>query len=314
LRSLAHIGHVELLTPSPQESLRCFTDVLGMRELHRAGDSVYLRGDGEYEQYGLKLKAAKHAGLGHVAIRARGPKQLDAVVARLVAAGVNGRWTDGDFGHGAAFRFTGPGGGHDLELYWESERFIPPSTEPLTGSRPLGLYGGPGVNVRRLDHLNLLAADPAAAAAFAHGQLGFAEYDRLHDDAGALVGSWLSLGSRPIELVYTQDPLRAQGRLHHLAFWVDTREDVLRAADVFVDHEVPIEVPPAQHTIGGGFFLYGFEPGGNRIEVTTAAQLVIDPDPDTRIWTASQRQAGVGWGTVFPPSWHDYGTPDLAAK
>jgi catechol 2,3-dioxygenase len=76
---------------------------------------------------------------------------------------------------------------------------------------------------------------------------------------------------------------------------------------------VRIEVPPAQHTIGRSFFLYGLEPGGNRIEVTTGADLVLDPDPVTRTWTAAERRRGVGWGTVFPPSWHDYATPDVGA-
>ena len=30
LHEIAHIGHAELLTPNPDESLRCFEDVLGM--------------------------------------------------------------------------------------------------------------------------------------------------------------------------------------------------------------------------------------------------------------------------------------------
>jgi catechol 2,3-dioxygenase len=41
---VAHLGHLELLTPKPEESLRFFKDVLGMTESGRIGDSVYLRG------------------------------------------------------------------------------------------------------------------------------------------------------------------------------------------------------------------------------------------------------------------------------
>ena len=84
---------------------------------------------------------------------------------------------------------------------------------------------------------------------------------------------------------------------------------MLRAADVFLDHGVPIEVAPALHTVGSSFFLYGFEPGGNRIEVTTGAVLQLDPDGPARVWTAAERRAGVGWGTRFPDSWQTYGTP-----
>ena len=62
-------------------------------------------------------------------------------------------------------------------------------------------------------------------------------------------------------------------------------------------------------TIGRNFFLYGFEPGGNRIEIATGADLGLDPNPPTRIRTAGERRRGIGWGTVFPPSSRDYGTP-----
>ena len=75
-----------------------------------------------------------------------------------------------------------------------------------------------------------------------------------------------------------EDAYGAHARLHHLAFWVDTREECLRAADLFLDHGVEIEAAPSKHAIAQGFFLYGIEPGGNRIEVTTGGYLVYDPD------------------------------------
>lgn len=40
---VAHLGHVELLTPKPEESLWFFRDVLSMQEVAREGQSVYLR-------------------------------------------------------------------------------------------------------------------------------------------------------------------------------------------------------------------------------------------------------------------------------
>ena len=39
------------------------------------------------------------------------------------------------------------------------------------------------------------------------------------------------------------------GRLHHLAFFVDTREECLRAADMFLDADVPIEAAPSKHAV-----------------------------------------------------------------
>jgi len=66
---LAHLGHLELLTPRPEESLRFFVDVMGMTESGHEGESVYLHAYDDYERHSLKLTASKLPGLGHVAYR-----------------------------------------------------------------------------------------------------------------------------------------------------------------------------------------------------------------------------------------------------
>jgi len=68
---LAHLAHVELLSPKPDESLRFFTDVMGMTVNDRRGESVYLRGWDDYEHHTLKHTASKMAGMGLMARRVR---------------------------------------------------------------------------------------------------------------------------------------------------------------------------------------------------------------------------------------------------
>jgi catechol 2,3-dioxygenase len=308
--SVAHLGHVELLTPDLEASRACFTEILGMTEVGRDGESILMRGESEYELSGLTLTPAAQPGIGHLGLRTSSAAALKERVADLIAAAVEGEWRPPGGGHGPAFRFR-DGAGHVVELYWETERYDPPPQDRPPARDRLTRRGSVGIGVRRLDHVNLLAPDVPAAVDLAWGRLGATLLDEVREDDGSLSGAWLTLGQRPLELVYARDPRGAAGRLHHVAFWVDTREEVLRAADILTDHGVRIEMPPAQHTIGRSFFLYGFEPGGNRIEITTGADLVLDPDPPTRTWTAAERRKGIGWGTVFPSSWRDYGTPDL---
>ena len=74
---VAHLGHLEMLTPKPEESLAFFVNVLGMTESGREGDSVYLRAWDDYERHTLKLTASKLPGMGHVAFRARSPQALE---------------------------------------------------------------------------------------------------------------------------------------------------------------------------------------------------------------------------------------------
>jgi len=54
-RLIAHLAHVEMLTPKPEESLAFFKDVIGLEESGRQGQSVYLRGWGEWHYHSIEL-------------------------------------------------------------------------------------------------------------------------------------------------------------------------------------------------------------------------------------------------------------------
>jgi catechol 2,3 dioxygenase len=313
LHDLARIGHAELLTPKPDDSLRFFVEVLGLEQEAQEGQSVYLRGWGDYLRYSLKLTEAPRAGLGHLALRARSAAALDRRVAAIEATGLGRGWVDGDVGHGPAYRFTDPDG-HVCELYYEAERYAPPEhLRPSWRNQPQR-YVGRGAAVKRLDHVNLLAADVRANRVFAEEALGYRMHERIELDDGTETGAWLSLSIAAHELIYVADAYGASGRLHHLAFWVDTREECLRAADLFVDNDVYIEAAPSKHGVAQGFFLYGYEPGGNRIEVTTGGYFVYDPDFEPIVWTAQERARGQYWGVQTIESFHTYGTPDIGSE
>ena len=311
IHDVAHIAHAELLTPTPDESLRFFVDVLGMEEEARDGGSVYLRGWGDYLRYSLKLTESPQAGVGHVALRATSPEALERRVAAVEATGLGSGWTDGDVGHGPAYRFTDPDG-HVFELFYEAERYVaPPHLAPSWRNQPQR-YVGRGAAIKRFDHVNLLAADVRPTREFCQETLGYRLYERVELDDGTETGAWMSVTIAAHELIYVADFYGARGRLHHLAFWVDTREECLRAADLFVDAGVPIEAAPSEHGVAQGFFLYGMEPGGNRIEVTTGGYFVYDPDQEPVTWSAAERARGQFWGVKTVESFHTYGTPDVA--
>ncbi|HWI21304.1 MAG TPA: VOC family protein [Baekduia sp.] len=300
---IAHVGHIELVTPRIDASVEFFTGVLGMTQVGEEGDSVYLRGYGDYQRACLKLTAGSQAALGHLALRTHDRDALEALASTIP----NGEWNEGDIGHGAAYRFQDPDG-HRLELYFDVDRYEAPAWEAPPAKNEYQRRGGVGVGVKRLDHVNLFCADVAKNRAFAESTLGYRTLDLIVDDDEAEIGAFMTRTIAPLELIYTCDLAGRSGLLHHTAFWVDTREEVLRAADILSGHGIAIEVPPAQHTIGRSFFVYAFEPGGHRIEVTTGADFVYEPDATTRIWTAAERGAGVGWGTKFPSTWTTHGT------
>ena len=170
----------------------------------RAGQSVFLRGWGEYERYGLKLTESPQSGLGHMALRAWSPEALDRRVAAIEAAGLGTGWIDGDLGHGPAYRFTDPDG-HVMELYFETEKYEPPEElRPSLKNQPQR-YVGRGAAVKRLDHVNVLAQDVPANRAFAEDVLGYRLYERIVLDDGTETGAWISLTIAAHELIYVAD-------------------------------------------------------------------------------------------------------------
>ena len=310
---MAHLGPVELLTPEGEASLRFFTDVMGMEVEAQEGGSTYLRGWGDYQRYCLKLTESDTSGMAWLGLRASSPEALERRVAAVRAAGLEGAWTDGgERGRGPGYRFAGPDG-HLFELYYEVERYEPPEhLRPALKNQPQR-YTGRGAAVKRLDHINILSADVRADRVFATDVLGYRLHERIELDDGTETGAWLSASIAAHELIYTLDAYGAHGRLHHLAFWVDTREECLRAADLFLDHGIHIEAAPSKHAIAQGFFLYGIEPGGNRIEVTTGGYFVFDPEHPPTVWTEAERAKGQAWGVKTVESFHTYGTPPVAA-
>jgi catechol 2,3-dioxygenase len=313
---LAHIAHAELLTPFPDESLRFFTDLFGMEIEHREGQSVFLRGWGEYQPYGLKLTEAKLPGLGHIAIRAWSPEALQRRVQGIEAVGLGDGWSDGDHGHGAAYQFRDPDG-HRFELFYEQDRYVPPEhLRPRLRNVPQR-HVDRGAAVKRIDHINVLAADVAANRRFASEQLGFRLYEQVILDSGEESGAWMSLTIAAHELIYVADHAGKSAppaRLHHFAWFVDTREELLRAADLFLDADVPIEMAPSKHAVAQGMFLYVYEPGGNRVEVTTGTHFIYDPAYEPVAWTEGERARGQAWGVKTIETFHTYGTPDVGGS
>ena len=306
---VAHLGHFELLTPRPAESLWFFEQVLGMEREAEAGGSVYLRGFGDYERYCLKLTESETSGLGHLALRASSAEALQRRVEAIERSGRGLGWSEGDVGHGPAYRFSDPDG-RPFEIYYETERYRPPEDLRPAMLNQQQRRTGRGVGVRRLEHLNFVSPDVRACRRFLEDELGYRSLEIIELDDGREYGAWLSATIQGHEIIYILESQPVRGRLHHAAFWVDTREEVLRAADLFQDNGIFIEAGPAKHTPIHSFYLYVYEPGGNRIEVTSGGYLVFDPDPEvTTVWHEAEYGSSRAWGRAFPPSFDTYATP-----
>jgi catechol 2,3-dioxygenase len=308
---VAHLGHVEVYTDRFDESLDFFTRVYGLTVSGRDAESAYLRAFDDYEYHTLKLTRHRSTGVGHLGYRTASPEALARRVAAIEALGCGIGWVDGDAGHGRAYRFETPDG-HVFELYHDTRDYQPPEGERPALKNIAQRYPGRGVCPRRLDHVNLLARDVAAARDFMTAVLGARVTELIQLDNGRHGGCWFTDNNKRYDTVFTEERTRAHGRLHHLTYACDQREDILRAADIFLENGVHIETGPHKHAIQGSFFLYVWDPAGIRGEVANAgARLILRPDWTPVVWTEADRRKGQAWGLKTIESFHTHGMPPV---
>ncbi len=110
---------------------------------------------------------------------------------------------------------------------------------------------------------------------------------------GTEAAMWMTMSNKSYDFAYTRDHYGTVGRFHHVTYALDSREEILRAADIFLENGVYIETGPHKHAIQQTFFLYVYEPGGNRVEVANAgARLILAPDWKPIVWTEEERKKG----------------------
>ncbi|WP_146588580.1 VOC family protein [Puniceibacterium confluentis] len=308
---IAHLGHVEMLTDKFEASLDFFTRVYGLKLSARDETSAYLRAWDDYEFCTLKLTRSETTGVAHIGYRAASPAALDRRVRAVEASGykVLG-WIDGDESHGRAFRFEDPFG-HVFELYYDTVWYTAQDNDDRAALKNTA-SAFTGAAPRRLDHLNLLASDVAEFRRFMETCLGSRVTELIQLDNGRIGGCWFTVNNKTYDLACTEEHAGGRARLHHVTYATDQREDILRAADIFLQNGVHIETGPHKHAIQGTFFLYVWEPAGNRVELANSgARLILAPDWEPVCWTEADRKKGQAWGLKTIETFHTHGTPPV---
>ncbi len=277
-RLLSPIAHVELTTPDLAASSRFAQEILGLDVVEESGESVYLRCWGDYYRYSLVLTAGDQPGLGHASWRAAGPEQLLEAVRRLEAAGTQGRWLEDSFGHGRAFRFTGPGG-HQHEIFWDVDRARSPAGEESAYPERPQRARTRGLAVRLLDHLTVTTPDVQATAMWTRDVMGSRVMAAVEPAPGA---PWVFAVTTNNESAHDFGLIRdfegQPGRMH----------DLTQVATFIIEHAHEIDQGPGQHGIGELKYLYFRDPVGLRYEVCTGGYRNYVPDWEPVIWRPEQ--------------------------
>lgn len=176
-----------------------------------------------------------------------------------------------------------------MELFWEVERHQEDGEHRSQFPDRPARRTNHGVAPRMLDHITVSAPDVRGFAQWYSETLGFRimGYTSL-DHAPVTVFGVLTTNEKSHDLGVLIDTSPVAGRVHHIAFWVDSREEHSLAADILMEGGTDIEYGPGLHGIGEQTYLYFREPSGLRIELNTGGYRNYVPDWQPYDWKPAQ--------------------------
>jgi len=300
LPEISKLGHIALVTPDLKKSLWFFSDVLGLEETEVVDGIHYLRAWGDFEHHTMSLKQGEKAKVDHIGWRTKRPEDVEKFAELLTEAGTEIKWIEAgeEAGQGRAIRFKLPSE-HPFEIYYEMEKTLPDKDRKSVLKNQTYKAWRKGTSPRRIDHVNLATSqDPAVIHKWLIDKLGFKmrEYVDL-GDAGIMAG-WLSVTPLVHDIAVVSEPdAETPNRLHHLAYWFDNAQDILRAADILSEEGIKF-VGPGKHGASQAIYLYVKDPGsGHRVELFSNGYLIFEPDWEPIKWTAEDVELGMTyWG------------------
>jgi catechol 2,3-dioxygenase len=301
---LSQLAHVELISPRPEETVRWMVDVLGLEETQREGQSVYLRGWAEWLHSSLVVTEGPEPAVGHIAWRTYGPDDPETIAGRLEDTEHAIGWVESSIGHGRAFRYHAPEGRHVHEVFWEVERYqAPPEKAERDFQNRPQKYPSLGAGARYLDHVTIATPGIAQDIAF-YRQLGQRHTAQICPEPGFTVFATMTCNATRSthDLGLVPDFSGRPQRVNHIAYRVDQRLDVERAAEVFMANETPIEFGPGIHGIDEITYLYVREPGGMRIEINSGGWENYQPDWRATTWRPPQGGTTLWKNVAMPES------------
>ncbi len=283
-------GHAQVRVLDLDESVRFYTDVMGLKETGRdASGRVYFKCQDERDHNSFIIRKADRAGLDCFAFKVLDVATLNALEGRLKDFGVTTeRVPSGEMlGTGERVRFKLPTE-HVIELYAQKDDvgnglgYVNPEA---------WLPDTKGINPVRMDHALIYGPDIDANRRLFQEVLGFTLVERvLLEDGQTDLATWLTCSAKAHDIAMVRHAEPA--KLHHVSFLLQTWEQVLRAADIMSMYRVSIDIGPTRHGITRGTTIYFFDPSGNRME-TFCGGYDFYPDMHPTTWTWDQVGAGI---------------------
>ena len=276
-------GHIQLRVLDLEASVEHYVELLGLHETDRDEQGrVYLKAWSEVDKFSLVLREANEPGMDFMAFKVVDDATLESLTTDIEAFGLEvTHKAAGDLKDcGRRIQFTAHSG-HVFELYAEKTytgKWGVEETNPEAWPRALR-----GMKAVRFDHCLLYGDELAKTFDLFVDVLGFYLAEQVIDPDGNRIAQFLTLSMKAHDVAFIQHEEKA--KFHHASFFLETWEDILRAADLISMTDTSLDIGPTRHGITHGKTIYFFDPSGNRNEVFAGGDYMY-PDHNPITWKA----------------------------
>jgi catechol 2,3-dioxygenase len=287
-------GHAQVRVLDITEGAKFYGEVLGLVETGRDRQGrVYFKAWDERDQHSFVLREADRAGIDFFGFKVLDSATLKRLESDLRAYGcATERIPANDLLEtGERVRFEIPSG-HLIELY--AEKTTVGNGIPVVNPMPWNANAERGIAPIRMDHALLYGPDIEKVQKLFTEVLGFFLVEHvLGEDGTTDVAIWLSCSQKAHDIAFVRYP--EPGKLHHVAFLLESWEKILRAGDIMSMNQVSVDFGPTRHGITRGATIYAFDRSGNRFETFMGGYHTY-PDYKPLTWTWDN----LGQGLDFP--------------
>ncbi|MBU8566429.1 VOC family protein [Virgibacillus pantothenticus] len=311
LRTVAHIGHVEISVSDFKGSLWFFTEIMGLILTELEDDCAYLRAWQDFDHHTLILRESSRSEVNRIGWRVSTKESMELFAKQLQDLKIEFSWLEAGQKKalGDSIHFQSPSG-IPIELYWEKEVFVTSASHLMSKlpSHP-SKYTGNGIAPRRFDHVNIMVNDVKKEQNWWTDLLGIHHRYYINNKQEERLGSWLSRTNIAHEIALMRNSNQNGTLFHHLAYYLDSPDELIRATNILAENDLKIEWGPGKHGTSGAQFIYVFEPSGHRVEIWTGGFLIFSPDWQAIEWSSDVGQLGLEmWGSKPPETYFTYGT------
>lgn len=288
------LEHVSLTVDDLEQSLQFYTEVMGLSELDRDGDTVYLTCgyDGNYD---LAIREGEPK-LNHFSIRVDDETELDEHIKILKQNNVAFEDVDtAEPGQRRGVRVTLPSG-PTLELVGVENTAYRKDTQERVAVNGIGPID--------VDHVNLMSPRVKDDVEFLTTNLGFLTSD-VFNPGPVWAGAWVRYGDYHHDIAFNHTEDEGQS-LHHVAWTVNDISHQKQLCDAIARAGYELELGISRHDVGNNLFAYFWTPGGHRVELSTElATLDENTEPAYHEDSADVLTA---WGGITRPDSFDIGS------